>query len=405
MNNQIITILKNNNIEGQIIEEIKSPSILKYKIYIKNNVSINKILKLDKQINFETGEQVVINTTENKKTIEVEIERTQKEILLFNDILKDTPKEENKINVIFGKDTDNKNIIVNLLEMPHLLTAGQTGSGKSVFINSIINSLILTYTPQEIGLFLIDCKRVEFSIYENMPHLQKNVIKTPKEASQLLDFLIDEMMERYKLLEQNNCKNLIEFNKQSKNKLPFLFCFIDELADLMQTNKKEIQDKIIKLLQLSRASGICLIMATQRPSNDIINGLIKANCPCRLSFSLPSMFDSKTILNRKGAEQLQGHGDGLLLKNGSIDLLRFQAPFITTEEIQNNLKMLKDKYKRTEQTKEEQKTYILTNQDKKIIEMLRSGEDLDKIKFLYRLNNEKITYYRGLIYDKQFTIN
>lgn len=227
---------------------------------------------------------------------------------------------------------------MNIEKLPHLLIGGTTGSGKSVFINTFITSLIYNYTPEQLKLFLVDPKKTELKAFENIPHLYYNIVNDIDGTNLLLDFLINEMYQRYIILEENNCKNIQEYNEKHKNKkMQFYICIIDELADLMLQDKKNIETKICKIAQLSRACGIHLIVATQRPSTDIITGLIKSNFPSRLCFKVASVYDSRTILDTKGGEKLQGNGEAIYKNANSINYIKLQTPFISNEELEKIL--------------------------------------------------------------------
>ena len=252
-----------------------------------------------------------------------------------------TIETENKKNICinFGIDENGEKIPVNLEKLPHLLVAGTTGSGKSVFLNSLILSLIYNYNTDDLRLCLIDPKTTEFELFQGLPHLLYNVINNFDDVILLLDEIITEMYKRYKILKKYNCKNIIEYNEKNKNnKMYKIIVIIDEMADLMTQDKKTIEKKLCQLAQLSRACGIHLIIATQRPSTDVITGLIKANFPSRLCFKVASVYDSKTILDRKGAEQLQGNGDALFQSVEMLEPVRIQTPFISTKKILEVLK-------------------------------------------------------------------
>lgn len=393
MNNQIIELLKSYNIIGEVVGIYNSPSFITYKIKIKNNININKLLKLENDFKFYLGvQQLTIKQSTEAKSIDFEIPKEKKEIVNFQDITQ-LKKENNKIILPLGINKQNQLTFFDLTKTPHLLIAGSTGAGKSVFINSIINSIILNYTTEEIRLLLIDCKQVEFSIYENTPHLLSNVITTQDETIEKLDYLIDEMMKRYNLFKNNGVKNIEEYNNKQKNKLPFVVCIIDELADLMSTHKKEIEQKITRLTQLSRASGIHLIIATQRPSADILTGVIKNNIPERIAFFVPSAIDSRTILSQKGAEKLNGKGDFLRLKNGALMPERLQGLYITTEEIQKNVKTaINTQSINNNFTLKTEEKRIISNYDKKIIDYIKQNQNatIEKIQLLFKVDKLKI---------------
>ena len=248
-------------------------------------------------------------------------------------------KKENDITINFGTDENNNILSVNIEKLPHLLVAGTTGSGKSVFLNSLILSLVYTYDTSDLRLCLVDPKRTEFSFFNDLPHLLYNNIFSFDYTILLLYEIIKEMYQRYNILKNNNCKNIKEYNeKYSNDKMYKIIVIIDEVADLMAQDKKAIETRLCRIAQLSRACGIYLIIATQRPSTDIITGLIKANFPSRLCFKVASIYDSKTILDKKGAEQLKGNGDALFKSVEMTEPLRVQTPFIKTQTIERILK-------------------------------------------------------------------
>lgn len=232
--------------------------------------------------------------------------------------------QDNNINLNIGYDTDNEQTFVCMKSNPHWLVSGATGSGKSVFINNTITYLLKNY-HYKVSTCFIDLKKVEFSTYKDLYTNILPVATEYEEARNMLNCLIDLMNNRYRILESKGYKNIEEYNKQESIGMKYIFCFIDELAELILHNKKEITTLLCRLLQLGRASGIYLIVATQRPSTDIINGLLKNNFTTRIAFKVGNMHDSKTAINQKGAELLGGCGDGLLLRNGDFKLTRFQA--------------------------------------------------------------------------------
>ena len=273
---------------------------------------------------------------QNNDAFIIEYQKGKKDVLYLYNILENNNK--NSINVNIGKDTKNDIINMNIEKLPHLLIGGTTGSGKSVFINTLITSLIYNYTSKEIKLFLVDPKRTELKIFKDIPHLLFDIVNDIQDVNTLLDFLINEMYERYKKLERNNCKNIQEYNEKNKNsKMQYYICIIDELADLMLQDKKNIEVKLCKIAQLSRACGIHLIIATQRPSTDIVTGLIKSNFPSRLCFKVASVYDSRTILDTKGGEKLQGNGEAIYKNVNSVNYIKLQTPFISNEELQKIL--------------------------------------------------------------------
>lgn len=289
---------------------------------------LKKMLKNKKMLTYYLKTEI----KQNNDVFMIEYQKEKKDVLYLYNILKNNNK--NNINVNIGKDTKNDIVNMNIEKLPHLLIGGTTGSGKSVFINTLITSLIYNYTSEELKLFLVDPKRTELKAFSDIPHLYFNIVNDIADVNNLLDFLIDTMYKRYIILEKNNCKNIQEYNKKQKsNKMKYYICIIDELADLMLQDKKNIEVKLCKIAQLSRACGIHLIVATQRPSTDIITGLIKSNFPSRLCFKVASVYDSRTILDTKGGEKLHGNGEAIYKNVNSVDYIKIQTPFISNEEL------------------------------------------------------------------------
>jgi len=244
-----------------------------------------------------------------------------------------------KLILALGKDIFGKPVVIDLTSMPHVLVAGSTGSGKSVALNSMLLSLLFSATPQEVKLLLIDPKRLELSIYENIPHLLAPVVYKPKEAAQVLNRIVEEMQRRYRILAEQGVRNIEGYNRVSalgrsnESPMPYIVVIVDELADLMLVSAREVEDALMRLAQMSRAAGIHLIVATQRPSVDVLTGIIKANFSARISFQVSSKTDSRTILDANGAEQLLGKGDMLFLAPGTGRLVRLHGAYVSETEI------------------------------------------------------------------------
>ena len=281
-----------------------------------------------------------------KNTIGIEIPNREISSVGFREVLEATwsVNGANKILVTLGKDIMGKAILADLTKMPHLLVAGSTGSGKSVCINTIICSILMRYKPNEVKLVLVDPKKVELTNYKGIPHLLCPVVSDPKQASIVLQKVVNEMEKRYDIFAEKEFKNIAGYNewveKENKknpdnkiSKMPYIVVIIDELADLMLVASKEVQDSIMRITQMARAAGIHLIVATQRPSTDIITGVIKNNIPSRIAFSVSSAIDSRTILDSSGAESLLGKGDMLYLPMGESVTTRIQGCFISDNEI------------------------------------------------------------------------
>ena len=282
-----------------------------------------------------------------KKTVGVEIPNKAVTMVSVREILESIPKgmEDSKLLVTLGKDIMGKPIFCEINKTPHLLVAGSTGSGKSVCINSMLVSILMRTKPDEVKLVLVDPKKVELSMYNGVPHLLTPVVTDPKKANIVLKKIVTEMEHRYDLFEESGTKNIAGYNayieKKNKTKdefsqikkLPYIVVIIDELADLMLVAAKEVEESIMRITQMARAAGIHLIVATQRPSTDVITGVVKANIPSRISFAVSSSIDSRTILDMTGAEKLLGKGDMLFLPQGENIPIRVQGTFISDEEI------------------------------------------------------------------------
>jgi S-DNA-T family DNA segregation ATPase FtsK/SpoIIIE len=264
----------------------------------------------------------------------VEIPNENRKIVYIRDLIgsDDYRKSHNKLSIALGLDVVGNLSMANLAKMPHLLIAGATGAGKSVGINTIIASVLYNATPEEVRFLMVDPKRIELSGYEGIPHLLHPVVVDPKLASRALNWAVREMERRYKLLEESKVKSFDSYNESSEEKLPYIVIVVDELADLMMVASKDVEAAIARLAQMARAAGMHMILATQRPSVDVLTGLIKANFPTRISFKVASKIDSRTILDNSGAEHLLGAGDMLFLAPGTSTLKRIHGAYISEKE-------------------------------------------------------------------------
>jgi S-DNA-T family DNA segregation ATPase FtsK/SpoIIIE len=263
----------------------------------------------------------------------------------FKDLVQETPfyKPEIRIPLALGRLASGEPVTADLAAMPHLLVAGSTGSGKSVFVNSLIMSFLYRMSPQELRLILVDPKMLELSVFDGLPHLITNVITDNAIAFKALSWAVIEMDRRYQLMSETGSKNIDSYNSKQRgaNKLPFIVIVVDELADLMMSGGEEVEVAITRLAQKARAAGIHLVIATQRPSTDVVTGLIKANIPSRLAFKVTSGIDSRTILDTSGAEELIGRGDSLMIQP-SVPLRRLHGCFVTEEELARTVKYIKN---------------------------------------------------------------
>ncbi len=271
-----------------------------------------------------------------KQAVGVEVPNTRRRIVRLGDIYSARPEKTSPLVAWLGKGIDGNPVWTDLAKMPHVLVAGTTGSGKSGCVNAILSSILMQASPNDVRLVLVDPKQVELNHYENVPHLLTPVVTSPRLAANVLANLIGEMESRYGIMGQARCRNLAELNraraKAGEAPLPHILCVIDELADLMMVSPAEVEDSIIRLAQKSRATGIHLVLATQRPSTDIITGTIKVNIPARIAFAVSSQTDSRVILDQGGAEALLGQGDMLFRGAGTSKLQRIQGAFVTEEE-------------------------------------------------------------------------
>ena len=329
-------ILLDFGVNGKIKRVNCGPVVTLYEFEPASGIKVSKIINLADDIARNTSSiSARVATIPGKSTIGIEIPNVKRENVFLNEIISDDKfyKKETKLPVALGKNISGLSVVGDLFSMPHLLIAGTTGSGKSVCINTIILSLIYKYTPEKCNLILIDPKMLELSAYEGIPHLLCPVITESRKATAALGWAVKEMESRYKLMTRVGVKNIDGYNSKHKKHMPYIVVIVDEMSDLMLIAGKEIENYIQRLSQMARAAGIHIIMATQRPSVDVITGTIKANFPTRISFQVSSKIDSRTILGEQGAEQLLGKGDMLFMSSANR-ITRIHAPFVTEEEIE-----------------------------------------------------------------------
>ncbi len=329
-------ILLDFGVDGDIKRVSHGPVVTLNEFEPAAGVKVSKIINLSDDIARNTSsESARIATIPGSNTIGIELPNNSRENVYLSEILntKDFKKRELKLPIALGKSISGKPIVGDLFSMPHLLIAGTTGSGKSVCINTIILSLLYRHTPQKCKLILIDPKMLELSTYEGVPHLLCPVITEAKKAASVLGWVVKEMESRYKLMTKEGVRNIDGYNDKHKLPMPYIVVVVDEMSDLMLVAGKEIENYIQKLSQMARAAGIHIIMATQRPSVDVITGTIKANFPTRISFQVTSKIDSRTILGEQGAEQLLGKGDMLFMSSANR-IIRIHAPFVSDNEIE-----------------------------------------------------------------------
>ncbi len=344
-NSLLVQKLADFGVEGKVIQVYPGPVVTLYEFEPAPGIKINRIVSLSDDLALALkASGVRVSPIAGKAAIGIEVPNRQRETVSLRDIISSDSfkKNSSKIALALGKDIFGYPVVSDLAKMPHLLVAGATGSGKSVSINSMVMSILYKAAPSEVKMLMIDPKLLELSAYEGIPHLIAPVITNPKEAADALRKMVFEMENRYRLLAEKGTRNIEGFNRiaSDEEQLPYIVIIIDELADLMFASANEVEDAIARLAQMARASGIHLILATQRPSVDVITGVIKANFPARISFQVTSKIDSRTILDAQGAEQLLGKGDMLFMLPG-IKTIRVHGALITEEEIKSAADFIK----------------------------------------------------------------
>ncbi|HPC38599.1 MAG TPA: DNA translocase FtsK [Exilispira sp.] len=345
----ILKTLKDFGIESKLLNYIKGPVVTRFELEIDEKVNLGKIINLEKNITYNlSAEKIrILAPIPGKKAVGIEIPNEIKQIVYFTDLAKSDEFKNSNMNLpfILGKDIEGKTIVTDISKSPHLLIAGRTGSGKSVCINTLIASLVIANPPERVRLLLIDPKRVELSLYNDLPHLLTDeIIIYPEDASAALKWLVAEMENRYSILKEHSVRSIEDYNQIMEEKLPYLVLIIDEFYALMQTAQKIIEDSLIHLSAMARAVGIHLIFATQRPSAEVVTGVIKSNLPSRIAFQTFSKTDSRIILDTSGAESLLGNGD-MLFSFAGLPPVRIQGAFISTNEVRELVKKISEKYK------------------------------------------------------------
>ena len=345
----LIEKLAHFKIEGDVVRTYAGPVVSTFEFKPAANVKVSRILNLQDDLAMAlSAETIRIQAPiPGKDVVGIEIPNETVDTIYLRELLDSKLFKESKsaLTIALGKDIVGKPFITDLKKLPHLLIAGTTGSGKSVGINAMILSLLYKNSPDQLRLLMIDPKMLEFSIYNDIPHLLTPVITKPKQAIVALSNMVSEMERRYELMSENRTKNIENYNEKVKKEggehFPYIVVIIDELADLMMTSGKDVEHSIARLAQMARASGIHLVVATQRPSVDVVTGLIKANLPSRISYRVGQKVDSKIILDQQGAESLLGKGDMLFTPPGSTGLVRLHAPWSTESEIENIVNFIK----------------------------------------------------------------
>src|SRR3954447_24081705 len=336
---QLVEALGHFNVEAKVVGTVTGPHVTRYELRLAPGIKMSKVAQLKDDLAYALAAEHVriLAPIPGKQAVGIEVPNRVRKMVHLGDVFQEAPESWSPLTVWLGKDIAGKAIGTDLAKQPHVLIAGTTGSGKSGCVNAMLSSILLRATPNEVRMVLVDPKRVELNHYEHIPHLLTPVVTSPRLAANVLGNLIGEMEERYAIMSEAKARNLPELNryrlKQGERPLPYVLCVIDELADLMMVAPAKVEDAVIRLAQKSRAIGIHLLLATQRPSADVITGMIKANVPARIAFAVASQTDSRVILDQNGAESLLGQGDMLFRPSGESRSARIQGAFIDEDQI------------------------------------------------------------------------